>query len=87
MSITHEKWSTKILIRDKITFGDEDTDGLIFLHHDALVIILKVLNADVKCIFIDPRCSINVSQLRVVEIYLMKKIVPKVPLLFGIQQL
>lgn len=63
---------------DNITFDDEDSDRLMFPHHDALVITLRVLVTDVKCVLIDPGSSVNIIHLWVIkEIQMMYMIIPK----------
>ncbi|XP_070039478.1 uncharacterized protein [Nicotiana tomentosiformis] len=63
LSITH----SKRLQEDDITFTEEDTDGLLLPHNDALVILLNVLDFKIKCVLVDPRSSANIIQWRVLE--------------------
>ncbi|CAA0829055.1 Unknown protein, partial [Striga hermonthica] len=43
-----------------ISFRTEDAEGLVLLHNDALVITAEVAGFDVKRVFIDTGCSVNV---------------------------
>ncbi|XP_075077353.1 uncharacterized protein LOC142164080 [Nicotiana tabacum] len=49
-SITHEWYDG---LEESIIFDESDADGLTFPHNDALVITLRVLDTDVKCIMVD----------------------------------
>ncbi|XP_019250916.1 PREDICTED: uncharacterized protein LOC109229822 [Nicotiana attenuata] len=49
-SITHERYDE---LKESIVFGKSDTHGFVFPHYDALVITLRILDTDVKCIMID----------------------------------
>nr|XP_016482617.1 PREDICTED: uncharacterized protein LOC107803415 [Nicotiana tabacum] len=40
-------------LEESIIFGKSDADGLVFPHHDALIITLRILDTDVKLIMID----------------------------------
>lgn len=44
ISVTHGKRNREASEDDEITFMEEDADGLIFPHNNALVISLKVLD-------------------------------------------
>ncbi|XP_070044922.1 uncharacterized protein [Nicotiana tomentosiformis] len=61
--ITH----SKKLWEDALTFTDEDADGLLLLHNDALVISLNVLDFKIKHVLVDPGSSANIIQWRVLE--------------------
>ncbi|XP_070039843.1 uncharacterized protein [Nicotiana tomentosiformis] len=63
VSITH----SKRLRQDDITFTEEDADGLLLPHNDAMVISLNVLDSKIKRVVVDPRSSANIIQLRVLE--------------------
>ncbi|XP_070032590.1 uncharacterized protein [Nicotiana tomentosiformis] len=63
VSITH----SKRLREDDITFTEEDADGLLLPHNDALVISLNVLDFKIKRILVDPGSSANIVQWRVLE--------------------
>ncbi|XP_070046966.1 uncharacterized protein [Nicotiana tomentosiformis] len=80
VSITH----SKKLREDDITFTDEDADGLLLPHNDALVIPLNVLDFKIKHILVDPGSSANIIQWRVLEqAKLTRSIIPKTKLLAG----
>ncbi|XP_075087499.1 uncharacterized protein LOC142169528 [Nicotiana tabacum] len=49
-SITHERYDK---LEESNIFDESDTDGLTFPHKDALVITLRILDTDVKCIMVD----------------------------------
>nr|XP_016488650.1 PREDICTED: uncharacterized protein LOC107808638 [Nicotiana tabacum] len=62
-SITHEQYDE---LEENITFDKSDANGLTFTHNEALVITLRILDTNVKCIMIDdgraralsiPECS------------------------------
>ncbi|XP_070040956.1 uncharacterized protein [Nicotiana tomentosiformis] len=82
---------TKILINhskrhreDDITFTNEDADGLLLPHKDALVISLNVLNFKIKRVLVDPGSSANIVQWRVPEqAKLTGSIIPAKKLLAG----
>nr|XP_009777583.1 PREDICTED: uncharacterized protein LOC104227123 [Nicotiana sylvestris] len=63
VSITH----SKRLWEDDITFTEEDADGLLLPHNDALAISLNVLDFKIKRILVDPGSSANIIQWRVLE--------------------
>ncbi|XP_070040378.1 uncharacterized protein [Nicotiana tomentosiformis] len=63
VSITH----SKILRDDDITFIEEDADGLLLPHNDALVIYLNVLDFKIKRVLVDPGSSATIIQWRVLE--------------------
>lgn len=67
VSNTNEKWIHKTLNGNNITFDDDDTNSLMFSHHDALVIKLCILDSDVKYILIDVGRTVNIIQLKVTE--------------------
>ncbi|XP_070034979.1 uncharacterized protein [Nicotiana tomentosiformis] len=80
VSITH----SKRLREDDITFTEEDADGLLFPHNDALVISLNVLDFNIKRVLVDPGCSANIVQWRVLEqVKLTRSIIPATKLLAG----
>ncbi|XP_019225912.1 PREDICTED: uncharacterized protein LOC109207446 [Nicotiana attenuata] len=75
---------SKRLWEDDITFTEEDTDGLLLPHNDALVISLNVLDFKIKCVLVDPRISANIIQWRVLEqTKLTGSIIPATKLLAG----
>ncbi|XP_070046419.1 uncharacterized protein [Nicotiana tomentosiformis] len=58
---------SKRLREDAITFMEEDADGLLLPHNDALVISLNMLDFKIKRVLVDPGSSSNIIQLRVLE--------------------
>ncbi|XP_019226062.1 PREDICTED: uncharacterized protein LOC109207578 [Nicotiana attenuata] len=80
VSITHNKR----LGEDDITFTEEDADGLLLPHNDALVISLNVLDFKIKRVLVDPESSANIIQWRVLEqAKLTGSIIPNTKLLAG----
>ncbi|XP_070048880.1 uncharacterized protein [Nicotiana tomentosiformis] len=80
VSITH----SKRLREDDIAFTEEDADGLLLPHNDALVIYLNVLDFKIKRILVDPGSSANIIQWRVLEqAKLTRRIIPATKLLVG----
>ncbi|XP_070035130.1 uncharacterized protein [Nicotiana tomentosiformis] len=67
LSVTYSKrlWEVS---EDDITFTEEDADGLLLPHNDALVFSLKVLDFKIKRVLVDPGSSANVIQWRVLEL-------------------
>ncbi|XP_070056468.1 uncharacterized protein [Nicotiana tomentosiformis] len=80
VSITHSK-----RLRDNdIMFTDEDADGLLLTHNNALVISLNVLDFKIKRVLVDPGSSANIIQWRVLEqAKLSGSIIPATKLLAG----
>ncbi|XP_070003960.1 uncharacterized protein [Nicotiana sylvestris] len=66
VSMTHSKRLRKVS-EDDITFMEEDTNGLLLTHNDALVISLNVLDFKIKRILVDPGSSTNIIQWIVLE--------------------
>ncbi|XP_070039651.1 uncharacterized protein [Nicotiana tomentosiformis] len=67
---------------DDITFMEEDADGLLLPHNDALVISLNVLDFKIKCVLVDPGSSAHIIQWRVLEqAKLTRSIIPATKLL------
>ncbi|XP_075084711.1 uncharacterized protein LOC142167966 [Nicotiana tabacum] len=64
VSVTHSKRLREIA-EDDITLTEEDIDGLLLLHNDALVISLNVLDFKIKRVLVDRGSSANVIQWRV----------------------
>ncbi|XP_070049135.1 uncharacterized protein [Nicotiana tomentosiformis] len=58
VSITH----SKRLREDDITFTEEDADGLLLPHNDALVISLNVVDFKIKRVLVDIGSSANIIQ-------------------------
>ncbi|XP_070054158.1 uncharacterized protein [Nicotiana tomentosiformis] len=78
--ITHNKR----LQEDDITFTEEDADGLLLPHNDALVISLNVLDFKIKRVLVDPGTSVNIIQWRVLgQAKLTGSIIPATKLLAG----
>ncbi|XP_070031994.1 uncharacterized protein [Nicotiana tomentosiformis] len=67
ISVTHGKRVREASEDDEITFTEEDVDGLILLHNDALVISLHVLNFKIKRVLVDPGSSVDIILLRILE--------------------
>ncbi|XP_009769586.1 uncharacterized protein [Nicotiana sylvestris] len=81
--VTHSKRLREVA-EDGITFLEEDVDGLVLPHNDALVISLNILDFKIKCVLVDPRSSTNIIQLIVLEqAKLTGSIVPATKLLVG----
>ncbi|XP_019260616.1 PREDICTED: uncharacterized protein LOC109238586 [Nicotiana attenuata] len=53
-SITHERYDE---LEESIIFDNSDTDGLVFLHYDAFIIPLRILDTDVRRIMVDDGSS------------------------------
>ncbi|XP_075107055.1 uncharacterized protein LOC142180034 [Nicotiana tabacum] len=82
--VTHGKRIREALEDDEITFTEEDVDGLVLPHNDALVISLNILDFKVKRMLVNPGSSANIIQLRVLEqAKLTENIVPGIKLLAG----
>ncbi|XP_009794173.1 uncharacterized protein LOC107817125 [Nicotiana tabacum] len=82
--VTHGKRIRQTLEGDSITFDDEDTDGLMIPHNDALVISLLVHDTNVQRVLIDSGSSANIILLRVVdEMQANYKMIPKALTLSG----
>ncbi|XP_016474061.1 uncharacterized protein LOC107795868 [Nicotiana tabacum] len=80
-SITHERYDG---LEESIIFNELDADGLTFLHNDALVINLRVLDTDLKSIMVDDRSGACIIHPRVLtQIRLEDKIVPHCIILTG----
>ncbi|XP_075077110.1 uncharacterized protein LOC107813568 [Nicotiana tabacum] len=66
VSVIHSKRLREVT-EDDFTFREEDTDGLLLPHNDALVISLNVLDFKIKRVLVDPRSSANIIQWRMLE--------------------
>ncbi|XP_009611708.1 uncharacterized protein [Nicotiana tomentosiformis] len=78
VTVTHGKWVRQVLEGDSIIFDDEDADGLIIPHNDALVISLLVHDTNVRRVLIDLGSSVNIILLRVVnEVQVNDRIIQK----------
>ncbi|XP_016466034.1 uncharacterized protein LOC107788820 [Nicotiana tabacum] len=83
VSITHSKRLREVT-EDGITFTEEDADGLLLPHKDALVISLKVLDFKIKRVLVYPGSVANIIQWRVLEqAKLTGSIIPATKLLVG----
>ncbi|XP_060202189.1 uncharacterized protein LOC132630649 [Lycium barbarum] len=76
-SITREK-RTRDYVRDRfISFSDEDAEGIVQPHNDALVISVLINKTHVKRILIDPSSSANIIRWKVVkQLGLLDQIIP-----------
>ncbi|XP_070005528.1 uncharacterized protein [Nicotiana sylvestris] len=61
-SITHKRYDK---LEESIIFSKSDTDGLVFPHYDALVIIFRILDTDMRCIMVDNESSVCIIHPRV----------------------
>ncbi|XP_075080320.1 uncharacterized protein LOC142165841 [Nicotiana tabacum] len=52
--VTHSKRLREV-VEDDVTFMEEDADGLLLPHNDALVISLNVLDFKIKRVLVDPK--------------------------------
>ncbi|XP_070050933.1 uncharacterized protein [Nicotiana tomentosiformis] len=59
--VTHGKRIREVS-KDDITFTEEDVDGLLLPHNDALVISLNVLDFKIKRVLVDLGSSANIIQ-------------------------
>ncbi|XP_016435051.2 uncharacterized protein LOC107761336 [Nicotiana tabacum] len=66
VSVTHSKRLREIA-EDDITFTEEDANGLLLPHNDALIISLNVLDFKIKYVLVNPGNLANIIQLRVLE--------------------
>ncbi|XP_070022656.1 uncharacterized protein [Nicotiana sylvestris] len=83
VSVTHSKRLWEVA-EDNINFMEEDADGLLLLHNDALVISLNVFDFKIKGVLIDPGSSANNIEWRVLEQdKLTESIIPATKLFIG----
>ncbi|XP_070050199.1 uncharacterized protein [Nicotiana tomentosiformis] len=83
LSVTYSKRLREVT-EDDITFTEEDADGLLLPHNDALVISLNVLDFKIKRVLVDPGCSANIIQWKLLEqAKLTGSIIPATKLLVG----
>nr|XP_009590840.1 uncharacterized protein LOC104087950 [Nicotiana tomentosiformis] len=81
VSITHSK-RLREFAEDDVTFTEEDADGLLLLHNDAMVISLNILDFKIKRVLVDLGSSANIIQWRVLEqAKLTESIIPATKLL------
>ncbi|XP_060211603.1 uncharacterized protein LOC132639133 [Lycium barbarum] len=84
VSITREKRTRDYVPEGFISFSDEDMEGIIQLHNDALVNSILINKSQVKRILIDPGSSANIICWKVVEqLGLLDQIVPAAWVLNG----
>nr|XP_016474227.1 PREDICTED: uncharacterized protein LOC107796027 [Nicotiana tabacum] len=82
VSITRENRTWDYIPEGSISFSDEDTEGIIQPHNDALVIAVVINKSRIKCVLIHPGISANIIRWRVVEqLGLLDQIVPAVRVL------
>ncbi|XP_019261851.1 PREDICTED: uncharacterized protein LOC109239724 [Nicotiana attenuata] len=67
VSITREKCTRDYIPEGTISFSDEDAEGIVQPHNDALVISVLINKSRVKRVLIDPGSSANIIRSRVVE--------------------
>nr|XP_009612167.1 uncharacterized protein LOC104105531 [Nicotiana tomentosiformis] len=71
-------------LEDSIIFDESNADGLTFPHNDALVITLRILDSDVKCIMVDNGSGACIFHPRgLTQMRLDDKIVPRCITLTG----
>ncbi|XP_016456420.1 uncharacterized protein LOC107780403 [Nicotiana tabacum] len=81
VSVTHIKrfWEVS---KDDITFKEEDADGFLLQHHDAVVISLNIIDFKIKHVLVDLGSSANINKWRVLELAkLTGSIIPATKLL------
>ncbi|XP_070036034.1 uncharacterized protein [Nicotiana tomentosiformis] len=84
VSITREKQTRDYVPERTLSFNDEDAEGIMQPHNDALVISLLINKSRVKRVLIDPGSSANIIRSRVVEqLGLQDQIVSAVRVLNG----
>ena len=84
VSITRKKWSRDYVPGGTLSFNDEDADGIVHPHNDALLISVLMNKSRVKPVLIDPCSSANIIRSRAVEqLRLQDQIMPMVRVLNG----
>ncbi|XP_070032669.1 uncharacterized protein [Nicotiana tomentosiformis] len=84
VSIIREKQTRDYMPEGTISFNDEDSEGIVQPHNDAMVISVLINKYRVKHVLIDPGSSTNIIRSRVVEqLGLQHQIVPAVRVLNG----
>ncbi|XP_059301892.1 uncharacterized protein LOC132053808 [Lycium ferocissimum] len=79
-----EKRDRLALVEDCITFDEADADNTQFSHNDGLVITLRILDTDIKRVFVDQGSAANIINIRVIEeMKLTSKIIHKSIMLTG----
>nr|XP_016486084.1 PREDICTED: uncharacterized protein LOC107806441 [Nicotiana tabacum] len=77
VSITREKRTRDYVPEQAISFNDEDAEGVVQPHNDALVISMPINKSWVKRVLVDPDSSANIIRSRIVEqLGLQDQIVP-----------
>ncbi|XP_019234581.1 PREDICTED: uncharacterized protein LOC109215031 [Nicotiana attenuata] len=83
VSVTYSKRFREVA-EDDITFTEEDVDGLLLPHNDALIISYNVLDFKIKRVLVDPGSSANITQWRMLEqAKPTRSIIPATNLLVG----
>ncbi|XP_070054989.1 uncharacterized protein [Nicotiana tomentosiformis] len=67
VSITREKRTRDYVPEGTLSFNDEDIEGIMQTHNDALVILVLVNKSRIKRVLIDPGSAANIIRSRVVE--------------------
>ncbi|XP_059291122.1 uncharacterized protein LOC132044637 [Lycium ferocissimum] len=84
VSVVREKRSRDYVPEGSISFSNEDAEGIIQPHNNALVISILIFKSQVKRILINPGSSANIIRWRVVEqLRLLDQIVPIARVLSG----
>ncbi|XP_009623280.1 uncharacterized protein [Nicotiana tomentosiformis] len=84
VSITREKGTRDYVPEGTVSFNDEDVEGIVQPHNNALVISVFINKSRVNRVLIDPGSSANIIRLRVVEqLGLQDQIMPAVRVLNG----
>ncbi|XP_070002532.1 uncharacterized protein [Nicotiana sylvestris] len=84
ISITRENRTRSYILKDALTFSEEDIGTLSQPHNDTLVISFLLDKFQIKCVLVDPGSSANIIKSRVVEqIGLFDQIVPASRVLNG----
>ncbi|XP_019259155.1 PREDICTED: uncharacterized protein LOC109237315 [Nicotiana attenuata] len=79
VSITREKHVRDYVPEGAISFNDEDAEGIVQPHNDALAISVLINKSRIKRLLIDPCSSANIIRSRVIEqLGLQDQIVPAV---------
>jgi len=67
VSITREKWTRDYVPEGTLSFNDEDAEGIVQPHNDALVISVLINKSRVKRVLIDPGSLDNIIRSRIME--------------------
>ncbi|XP_060182425.1 uncharacterized protein LOC132612102 [Lycium barbarum] len=72
------------LVEDNITFNEADANDMQFPLNDGLVVTLRILDTDIKHVFVDQENATNIINIRVIEeIQMTSKIIHKSIMLTG----